>query len=291
MLNSRHPLILATALATGLVVAAPLASGQVRAPESATVQTNPGFKPDTGQINPGVEHQAPSTSTDIRKIPTPEESRAALLAPDDPNPVLGPEPPQPQNSTQADHKAVSPQAAGGDPTKATQGQAAIGGTLSPGASASGAASGDGNSANATAGARDQQGSAARETTGKNPEAAKPDRPGPIGATGQTMPAKFSSRNDILDRTPIMAWPQKLSDPERQRIYQAVMADKSQPAADADTLAPAGELSTEQALNGMHPLPASLGDIDAVKRLQYVKSKDKVLLVEPSTRIVVEQIKS
>jgi len=106
-----------------------------------------------------------------------------------------------------------------------------------------------------------------------------------------MPAKFSSRNDILDRTPIMAWPQPLSDQQRQRIYQAVMADKSPPATGADALTPAGELSTDQALNGMHSLPASLGDIDAVKRLQYVKGKDKVLLVEPSTRTVVEQITS
>jgi len=283
--------MLAIALATGLVVAAPLASGQVRAPENATVQTNPGFKPDTGQINPGVTMQAPSASLDIRKIPTPEESRAALLAPDDPNPVLGPEPPQQQNSTTADKKAVSPQGGRVDVTTATGGQAAIGGPLAPGASASGPASGDGNSANATAGARDQQGSAARETTGKNPENAKTERLGPIGATGQTMPAKFSSRNDILDRTPIMAWPQMLSDQERQRIYQAVMADKSPPAADADALTPAGELSTDQALNGMHPLPASLGDIDGVKRLKYVKGKNKVLLIEPSTRTVVEQIGS
>jgi hypothetical protein len=70
-----------------------------------------------------------------------------------------------------------------------------------------------------------------------------------------------------------------------------MADKSPPATGADALTPAGELSTDQALNGMHSLPASLGDIDAVKRLQYVKGKDKVLLVEPSTRTVVEQITS
>jgi hypothetical protein len=120
---------------------------------------------------------------------------------------------------------------------------------------------------------------------------KAPQTGPIGATGQTMPAKFSSRNDILDRTPIMAWPQMLSDQERQRIYRAVMADKLQPAGNADALTPASELSTKQALNEMHQLPTSLGDIDVVKRLKYVKGKSKVLLVNPSTRIVVEQIKS
>lgn len=282
MLKPRHQFMLATALGAGLLVAMPLAFGQSRASEGATVTTDPGFKPGTGEINTGRETPAPSYSSQIISIPTPEQSRAALLAPDDPNPVLGPEPPQQQNSTQADAKAVSPQAAGGDLTKATQGQAAIGGPLAPGASASGAASTDGNSANA---------SAARETTGKNSEGAKPDRPGPIGATGQTMPAKLSNRNDVLDRTPLMAWPSKLSDQERERIYKAVMADQAQAAADADKLMPAGELSTTQALNGLHPLPASVGDIAVVKKLKYVKGKSTVLLVEPSTRIVVEQIKS
>jgi hypothetical protein len=116
-------------------------------------------------------------------------------------------------------------------------------------------------------------------------------PGPIGATGQTMPAKFSARNDVLDRTPIMAFPIKLSDEERKQIFVSVMADKSQPAADAEKLSPASELSTDQALNGMHPLPDGLRNIDLIQRLKFVKAKDKVLLVEPSTRIVVEQIKS
>ena len=58
-----------------------------------------------------------------------------------------------------------------------------------------------------------------------------------------------------------------------------MADKSEPATNADKLAPASELSTDQALNGMHALPASLGDIAAVTGLKYVKAKDKVLLVQ------------
>ena len=84
----RH-LMLATALATGLAVAVPLASGPVRAEESATVPTNPGFNPGTGQINPGVTMQAPSSSTDIRKIPTPAEARAALLMPISTQPSAG----------------------------------------------------------------------------------------------------------------------------------------------------------------------------------------------------------
>lgn len=266
MMNSRHHLMLATVLAAGLVVAAPLATSQVRAEDSATVPTNPGFKPDTGQINPGVEHQAPSTSTDIRIIPTPEESRAALMMPVATEPSAG----APVSGSQGSGAISSPseQTASGQPPAATTGAATSekAGT-EPAASVSA-----GSSTTPTA-------------------AGLPAPSGPIGATGQTMPAKFSSRNDILDRTPIMAWPQPLSDQQRQRIYQAVMDDKSQPASGADALTPAGELSTDQALNGMHSLPASLGDIAEVQRLKYVKGKNKVLLVEPSTRIVVEQIGS
>jgi len=261
MMNTRHHLMLATALAAGLVVAAPLAFGQVRTPDSATVPTNPGFKPDTGQINPGVTMQAPSTSLDVRKIPTPEESRAALMTPISTQPSAGAAP------------ESGPQASSANARPPEQPAATTGAATSEKAGAEPAAT-------------------VSSSSSATPTAAGPPTPsGLIGATGQTMPAKFSSRNDILDRTPIMAWPQPLSDQQRQRIYQAVMADKSPPAAGAEALTPAGELSTDQALNGMHPLPASLGDIDAVKRLQYVKGKDKVLLVEPSTRTVVEQITS
>jgi len=115
--------------------------------------------------------------------------------------------------------------------------------------------------------------------------------GPIGATGQTMPAKFSERNDILDRIPIMALPLSLSDQDRQHIYQAAMADKTPTANDAAQLAPASELDVNQALNETHPLPASVSAIGGVQALGYVKTKNRVFLVEPATRIVVEEIGS
>jgi hypothetical protein len=113
--------------------------------------------------------------------------------------------------------------------------------------------------------------------------------GPIGATGQTMPAILSKRNDILDRLPIMALPQQLSDQDRKHIYQAVMADQAPVASDAGKLAPASYLNPIQALNETHPLPASVSGIGGVQSLGYVKTKNKVFLVEPATRIVVEEI--
>jgi hypothetical protein len=116
----------------------------------------------------------------------------------------------------------------------------------------------------------------------------PGPSGPIGATIQTMPAKFSQRNDLLDHMPIAAWPLPLNAQQRAQIYQAVMADKSPPAADAAVLKPASALSFAQRRD-MHPLPESLAAMDGLQGLKYVKGKDKVLLVRPSTGIVVDEV--
>ena len=52
---------------------------------------------------------------------------------------------------------------------------------------------------------------------------------------------------------------------------------------------ASELSPDQALNGMRPLPENVRSIDGVERLYYLKAKSKILLVEPATRTVVGEI--
>jgi len=262
---------LAAALASGIV-------GSAIAEQDATVPTNPGFKPDTGQINPGVEQQAPTQSTEIVDIPTPEESRAALMMPTSKQPSIGTVPTEPRpelpsatapKTTQIEHapkaQRESQNAAGGPEGITTAGSTPVsnGPTGAPSASV---------------------------TTGKGSSASnEPPPSGPIGSVGQTIPAKFSRRNDILDRTPIMAWPLPLSDEQRKQIYDAVMAEKSQPVAGADALKPASELSPNQALNGMRPLPESVRGIDGVSRLYYIKARDKVLLIEPNVRTVVGQI--
>lgn len=219
----------------GAAVAAVLALSSMSMLSYAEDRTDPGSKPDTGQINPGIAAQPSSQSPDLRSIPTPEEARAALMAP------------------------ISKQPSTGDASAATTGA---------GATNAGPQQPNGNSASA-----------------------EPPPSGPIGSFGQTIPAKFSRRNDILDRVPIMAFPLPLGDQQRKQIYDAVMADNSQPVAGADALKPASELSTDQALTGMHPLPESVRSIDGVTRLYYVKAKGKVLLVEPATRTVVGQITS
>ncbi len=215
------PVYLATAFAVALAMPATPAAFNGN---DVAKTTDPGFIPDSGQINPGIDQKIPSSWDGKITIPTPAEARAAMMMPE------------------IDQAATAQQAT---------------------------------DANANA------------TTGSGSPTAAPA--GPIGATGQTMPAKLSKRNDILDRLPIMALPQPLSDQDRKHIYQAVMADQAPPASDADRLAPASQLTTNQALNETHPLPATLSGIGGVQSLGYVKTKNKVFLVEPATRIVVEEI--
>lgn len=246
----------ATALVASLILSIPLSVGVGHAADKAK-----------GTIG---------TTATGEKIPTTEEARAALLMPDDPNPVPGQE--LVSAAVSPDGAAKSTTASGSnDPTAATGGQAAVGGPMAPGASAGGANTSTPGGSSETTGAR-------------SAGAMKDTRPGPIGATGQTMPSKISERNAILDRVPIMAMPLALTEQQRQRIYQTVMADKSRSAmVGAEALAPALELSTEQALNEAQAFPPSLQDIELLKGLQYVKAKDKVLLVRLPTRTVVDEI--
>ncbi len=225
-------------LALGSAAAAVLALPSMSVSGHAQDATNPGLVPNTGQINTGMAAHPPSQSNDAVKLPTPEEARAALMAP------------------------ISKQPSTGDAATATTG----------------------------AGGRDAN-AGLQPSSGSGNASAEPPPSGPIGSVGQTIPAKFSKRNDTLDRVPTMAIPLPLSDQQRKQIYDAVMADKAQPVADADTLKPASELSPDQARDGMHPLPESVRGIDGVASLYFVKAKDKVLLVEPATRTVVGQITS
>ncbi len=223
----RHPqqvALIAAALIAGATFAMPTTRAAAFAGNNVSA-LDPGFVPNTGQINRGFDEKVP-TNSQPRPIPTPAQVHAAITAPDSSEPALGPQ------------------------------------------------SADAN---------------ANVTTGAASPTVTP--PAPIGATGQTMPAKFSERNDTLDRVPIMALPIPLSDQDRHRIYLAAMADKMPAAEDASGLAPASELNVNQALNETHPLPESVRGIRGVQQLGYVKTKNKVFLVEPATRIVVAEIAS
>jgi hypothetical protein len=249
----------------------------------------PGFQPDTGKINPGVGTQAPAGAppgvmersgegahvtnkappsdthaVTNEPIPTPGEARAALMAPDSPDAAIG------------------------------QVRLAATGDLKSAKSATGDAP-DGNAKSQQADNNAQAGDESKETTGNAPrdEAAKqaahqisPDKP--IGSTTQTLPAKFSKRNDVLDRLPTMAWPLRLDEQTRRQVFETVMNDKST-AVDISKLKPADQLPAEVAQNEMHPLPKDLAANPDLNNVQAVKGEAMVLLVNPATRIVVDVI--
>jgi hypothetical protein len=120
------------------------------------------------------------------------------------------------------------------------------------------------------------------------DSTSPAPSGPIGATTQTVPAKFSQRNDLLDHVPMMAWPLRLDAQQRQQIYQAVMNDGSKPAKGAEKLRPATYVPQEQALE-LRPLPAQVAQIEGMQGLEYIKTENKVLLIRAANRTVVDEI--
>ena len=259
----RHS-VLSAALAAAFAVS--IAASSARADEK-DAGTNPGFVPATGRINLGFDKKNPTTS-EPRKIPTPAEARAAKMMPGKDQPSVGSGPVAgipPAKSVTGDQK--DSQNASGGPQATQAGRIPDDGSGEPG------------------------GTKATTGSGMSQSTAAPASEGPIGATGQTMPSTLSKRNDILDRVPIMAQPMALNDEQRRQIYRAVMADKAPAATDADALAPASQLTTHQALNETHPLPAGLAGIPNIKDLTFLKTKNKVLLIEPATRIVVEEIES
>lgn len=284
----------------------------------AAVQAPAGSPPgknDQSAQGSKVGDRAPDvrdTAATSEPIPSPKDARTALLGQvfKDPLPGDGPAPSAPQPKD-GDAKKVTGQGSL-SPTDASAGHAAVGGAMSPGASGSTGSGGSngnqpsgnsaantGNSRNAPdtnsgntvgSGGPQQQGAAAAPTAQQQPRGNGGDEPrlGPIGALGQTMPAKFSKRNDTLDRLPTMAWPLAISDQERQQVYQTVMSDKSS-SIDVSKFKAADQLPPELALKDMHPLPDNIAKIGDLDHLAYIKGKDKVLLVTPATRIVVDVI--
>jgi hypothetical protein len=103
------------------------------------------------------------------------------------------------------------------------------------------------------------------------------------ADSQTVPAKFSERNDKIDKLPIMAMPLGLSDEQRRAILDSVkQADRPVQTTSAK---PAEELPIGIEV---HDLGVA-ANIPEVANLKFVQTPDRVLLVQPSNRIVVGEI--
>jgi hypothetical protein len=126
--------------------------------------------------------------------------------------------------------------------------------------------------------------------------AAPTAPGPeIFANGKltvpgatdtsTTPAKFSQRNDALDHIPTMARGPALSDAQRKLIVDTVKAGTAAPPRFASPPATILPLGAE-----MQAWPQDvLGQIPDLRDTKYVSLADKILVVIPNSRIVIEEI--
>jgi hypothetical protein len=110
--------------------------------------------------------------------------------------------------------------------------------------------------------------------------------GPIGATGHTMPAKFSAQNDALDKMPIMGHPLPLSD-EQKGMLRDSLAATSEPEEGIAAVEPATELPADIAI---HDLPSDVTEqAPALKGYKFAKLVDKIVIVSPPNRVVVGEI--
>ena len=127
--------------------------------------------------------------------------------------------------------------------------------------------------------------------------APPPRPEPVFVNGelnvpgapadsQTVPAKFSQRNDAIDHMPIMAMgcagaDRRAEEGDRRR------REAGEPAGAVDSAKPAEELPWTVTV---HDLGVSAND-PALAGMGYVRAQDRILLVDAPNRIVIGEIKN
>jgi hypothetical protein len=110
--------------------------------------------------------------------------------------------------------------------------------------------------------------------------------GPIGATGHTMPAKFSAENDALDKLPIMARLPPLTDEQKRTVYETLSAG-SEPARQSAAVGPGTELPADIAT---HDVPEAIAaQLPALKGYKFARLADKIVIVSPPNLIVVGEI--
>jgi len=110
-----------------------------------------------------------------------------------------------------------------------------------------------------------------------------DVPG-AATDSQTVPAKFSKRNDAIDHVPIMAMPVlAFSNEQKRSIIDAVHV--ANPPVQMTSAKPAEELPIGITVQDW---PAAASD-PAFAKMKYVRVQDRILLVEPTNRIVIGEI--
>jgi|KBSMisStaDraftv2_1062788.scaffolds.fasta_scaffold89862_3 hypothetical protein len=106
------------------------------------------------------------------------------------------------------------------------------------------------------------------------------------ADSQTVPAKFSQRNDALDHMPIMAMGALALTDEQKKAIVAGVKLANRPV-QSTAAKPAEELPWTVTV---HDLGVSAND-KALAGLGYVRTQDRILLVDAPNRIVIGEIKN
>jgi hypothetical protein len=107
---------------------------------------------------------------------------------------------------------------------------------------------------------------------------------PIGASGDTMPAKYSAKNAADDKLPLGSYRLKhLTDDQRHAIYRAVRG--AAPGGGANIHPQVGALVPSSA--GLAPLPADVtSQVPDTRDLKFTIAQDKVVLIDPVNMMVV-----
>ena len=111
---------------------------------------------------------------------------------------------------------------------------------------------------------------------------------PLGSTRQTAPSTVSAENDKLDKLPVINYSFWLSDAEKKLIVEGVAnapkADGKINSAKVADLLPPGVESVS--------FPAELTQkLPMAGRYAYVKTENRVLVIDPNLKIIVAEVKS
>jgi hypothetical protein len=109
---------------------------------------------------------------------------------------------------------------------------------------------------------------------------------PMGSTRQTAPSTVSAENDKLDKLPVIAYSFWLTDADKKMIIEGVAnAPKTDVKnAKVSELLPPGVESVS--------FPAELAQkLPMAGRYAYVKTDNRVLVIEPNLKIIVAEVKS
>jgi len=111
---------------------------------------------------------------------------------------------------------------------------------------------------------------------------------PMGSTRQTAPSTVSAENDKLDKLPVIAYSFWLTDADKQLIIQGVAnapkADGKINNAKVADLLPPGVESVSFPAEVAQKLPMA-------GRYAYVKTENRVLIIDPNLKIIVAEVKS